>query len=216
MIKDLSGQKFGKLNVLKFNNINCKNRHAVWLCRCDCGSEILVESSRLTSGNTKSCGCLKAELNKSRALKHGHYNERLYKIWFDMKRRCYNNNRKAYKYYGAKGITVCKEWLNSYNNFHNWALSHGYNNNLTLERIDFNGNYCPENCKWIPQSEQTQNSSHNHFITFNNKTLTISQWSKEIGIAPKTIRERLNKGWNIKKVLSSQRYNGYDTSKFAC
>lgn len=214
MIKDLSGQKFGKLNVLKFNNINRKNRHAVWLCICDCGSEILVESSRLTSGNTKSCGCLKAELNKSRALKHGHYNERLYKIWFDMKRRCYNKERKAYKYYGAKGITVCKEWLNNYNSFHDWALSHGYNNNLTLERIDFNGNYCPENCKWISQKEQTQNSSHNHFIKFNNKTLTITQWSKEIGIAPKTIRERLNKGWATNKVLSAQRYTGYDTSNF--
>lgn len=211
MIKDLTGQRFGRLTALKFNNINPKNRCAVWLCKCDCGNTLLIDSSRLTSGNTKSCGCIKKELNKTRAIKHGYYNNRLYKIWYDMKRRCYNKNRKSYRYYGAKGIKICNEWLNDFSNFYNWAMNNGYNDTLTIERIDYNGNYCPKNCKWISLGEQAQNTSHNHFITFKNKTMTITQWSKELGINRKTIRERLNKGWKIENVLSQQKYTGYNT-----
>lgn len=212
LVKDLTNKKFGKLSVIKFNNVN-KSRHSVWLCKCDCGNVLLVEGPRLTSGNTKSCGCIKKEQNKTRAIKHGYYNTRLYKIWFDMKRRCYNKNRKAYKYYGEKGIKVCDEWLNDFFSFYNWAIKNGYSDNLTIERIDYNKNYCPENCKWITQAEQTQNTTHNHLITFNNKTMSITQWSKEIGVACKTIRSRLKKGWKIENVLSPKKYNGFNTKE---
>lgn len=212
MIKDLSGQKFGRLTAIKFVDVNHKNRKAMWICKCDCGNTLLVESSQLTSGNTKSCGCIKKDLNKTRAVKHGYYNSRLYKIWYDMKRRCYDKRRTEYKYYGGSGIQVCDNWLDNYINFYNWAKNNGYADNLTIERIDYSKNYCPENCKWIPQKDQTQNSRHNHFITFNNKTMTITQWSRELGINRKTIRERLNKGWKIENVLSPQKYTGYNTN----
>ena len=211
MYKDITNQKFGKLIAINPLGLD-KYKKKLWLCKCDCGNEIIVQGTYLRNGNTISCGCIRKELNKTRAIRHGYYNERLYRIWYDMKRRCYNKNRKSYKYYGGKGIEVYNEWLNDFMNFYNWSKANGYADNLTLERIDFNKNYCPENCKWIPQSEQTQNSRHNHFITFNNRTMTITQWSKEIGISPKTIRERLNRGWRLENVLSTKKFTHSDTS----
>lgn len=210
MYKDLSNQKFGKLTAIKIVGTD-KSKRKVWLCQCDCGNQTTVVGTYLSSGNTTSCGCIRRELNKTRAIKHGNYNNRLYKIWYEMKRRCYNKNRKAYKYYGAKGISICDEWLNDYMNFRNWALDNGYNDTLTIERIDYTKNYCPENCTWITQQEQTQNSSHNHYLTLNDKTMTITQWSIYLGMAPKTIRSRLKKGWKLENVLSNKRYTGYST-----
>ena len=139
-------------------------------------------------------------LTKQRNEKHGKSKNRLYKIWVEMRRRCNNPNRKESKNYYSKGISICNEW-NDFLLFEDWALNNGYKENLTIERIDYNGNYTPENCTWIKKEEQSKNRSSNHYITFNGKTQTLSDWSRELGIKRTTLTSRLRKGWPIEKAL---------------
>lgn len=147
---DLTGQRFGKLVAIK--HIGYNNKHlTLWLCQCDCGNTTKVTTSDLRSGHSKSCGCRK----------YGGGNRRLYHVWHTVKRRCEDENDKSYQYYGAKGVKLCNEW-HDYNIFREWALSHGYNENAsqwecTLDRINPYGNYEPQNCRWIPMSEQNKN-----------------------------------------------------------
>ena len=165
-MNDLSGMKFGRLTVIKPNG---KIRgHVAWLCKCDCGNETTVESSELLRKNrsgTKSCGCLSSELSSRRALqKHPEpfHKERLYHVWLSMNHRCYCNTSQHFKDYGGRGISVCDEWRHDYTAFRTWALSHGYvpeapRGECTLDRIDVDGNYCPDNCRWVNMKTQVQN-----------------------------------------------------------
>ena len=137
---DLTGQKFGKLTVIEHKGKNA-HKHTLWLCRCECGNKIIIRSGDLVTGSTKSCGCSRQESLK----KHGKRNTRLYNIWANMIQRCTNQNIPAYKNYGARGIVVCDEWHKSFASFYEWATTHGYSDELTIERIDVNGNYAPEN-----------------------------------------------------------------------
>ena len=195
-VKDLTGQKFGKLTVIKRAE---NNKHGLprWECRCDCGNTTLVSGQHLREGRAKSCGCLKKEA----LAKHKLSNSRLYRIWANMKTRCENPNRKDYKRYGQRGVIVCEEW-HDFPTFYEWAISNGYKDGLTLDRIDSNGNYEPSNCRWATAKEQCNNRTNNHTITYNGETKTIAQWAEERNINHDTLYSRINRmNWDIGRAL---------------
>lgn len=132
---------------------------------------------------------------------------RLGSIYHNMKTRCTNPNYDKYQYYGGRSISICEEWMKSYDTFEQWAIDHGYADGLTLERIDVNGNYCPENCTWVTRKAQANNRTSNCVLTFRGKTQTLQQWSDELGIAPNTIGQRLRAGWDVDRALTEQVHN---------
>ena len=162
---DLIGQKYGRLTVVEFDRL--QNHKTYWKCVCDCGLTVIATGNNLRSGNTKSCGCIRreqtAELGKSnRTHGEGHNaRTRLYNIWCGMRQRCNRPTHHAYSLYGGKGVKVCEEW-NDYTVFKEWALSHGYADNLSIDRIDPDKGYCPENCRWLTPSENTARANKNH------------------------------------------------------
>ena len=193
--KDITGQKFNRLTALRYVGMN-KDKHALWECVCDCGNVVVVQGSNLRSGNTKSCGCYNIDRIKERnhilKWKHGGRDTKLFHIWSGMKTRCYNPNAINYKDYGAKGITICDEWLKDFANFKEWALNNGYSPELTIDRIDYNGNYEPNNCRWCTTKEQNRNRSSNTLITYKGETHCIADWADIIGMKYSILQRRLN------------------------
>ena len=200
-IIDLTGQRFGRLVVVK--RVDNKGQHPAWLCKCDCGNECIVTGSHLKSGHSQSCGCLQKERTSKSRKRHGLCDSRQYSIWTNMKSRCSNQEDHAYKYYGGRGITVCDEWKSDFQAFYYWAMANGYQDNLTLDRIDVNGNYEPSNCRWVSMKEQSLNKRSNHLITYNGETLTITQWADRLGIDKMVLFARINDyHWDIEKALT--------------
>ena len=200
---DITGKRFGRL-VVKCKSHKDKRGEWHWLCVCDCGNEKTVSGNKLRSGNTKSCGCLQTEFRSSGIRKtHGMTESRLYVSWCNMKSRCNNERNIMFKSYGGRGISVCREWESSFDIFMKWAISNGYKDGLTLDRIDVNGNYQPNNCRWIPSSEQTLNTRRNHLITAFGETKTIKEWADSSGIKYDTIERRINQyGWSAEDAVS--------------
>ena len=208
---DLTGRRFGRLVVLSESEPQIKitperkYKKRRWLCQCDCGNQCIVSMSNLRGGHTKSCGCLSNEnriLHIQEMTTHNEYKTRLYGIWNGIKQRVSNPNRERFNRYGGRGISICEEWSNSYESFRDWALSNGYSDELTIDRIDNNGDYCPDNCRWVSKTEQANNRSTNHMLTYQNETHTVAEWSRIVGIKGSTIIQRLGSGWSIDDALT--------------
>lgn len=190
---DLTGQRFGKLTVLRKAE-NLKERVA-WLCRCDCGNEKVIIAKLLRNGRKKNCGCVKPK----RKLKHGDCNSRLYEIWKGINKRCNYKQYKQYNDYGGRGIRVCDEWK-EYTAFREWALLNGYRDDLTIERIDNNSGYNPDNCRWIAKAEQSRN--RRNVIIYNG--LCVAEWARIKGISKNIIYQRIKKGLTISEAINTR------------
>lgn len=200
---DLTGQRFGRLVVEGFAHVD-EHWCAMWNCKCDCGKTVVVYGSHLKSGNTKSCGCLNQETRGKRFRKHGKSSSRLYSIWKGMIGRTERESQIKYCDYGGRNIKICEQWRGDFQNFNNWAISHGYQEGLTIDRIDTNGDYCPENCRWITMKEQNNNKRNNVMVEYKGEVLTLAQWGEKLGIKRDTLKARLHKlGWSVEKTFET-------------
>ena len=205
---DLTDKRFGKLFVLERAEdyvLSSGRKLVQWLCLCDCGEKVLVIGDNLKNGNTTSCGCYKKKLMQQKQIKHGLSGSRISVIYQHMKDRCFNKNDKRYDNYGGRGITICNEWLgeNGFINFYNWSMANGYNDNLTIDRIDVNGNYEPSNCRWETFETQQNNRTNNHLLTYNGETMTMAMWAKRMNMNYKTLANRiLQSGWTVEDALT--------------
>lgn len=182
--RDLTGKRFGMLTVLSLAE---KRRGAtMWKCLCDCGKTSVVRSSNLFRGATRSCGC--------QLVKHGKIGTRLYEIWLGMKARCYRKSHMWYMHYGGRGISICDEWSNDFQAFYDWAMANGYRDGLTIDRINNDEGYSPDNCRWATSVCQANNRRCNIIVEVNGKSQTIAQWARETGILYQTLYRRYTKG----------------------
>ena len=195
---DLTGQKFGRLTVLYRTNDHYypNGRHDVqYVCKCDCGNQLIVLGTHLRSGHTLSCGCLRVDTSKKTMTTHGLTDTRLHTIWKNMRRRCFDHKNKNYKDYGGRGITICEDWM-EFINFYNWAIGNGYDDSLSLDRIDVNKGYCADNCRWVTQKEQCNNTRRNINVEINGEIHTLKQWTEILNLKYGTIASRVSRGWN--------------------
>lgn len=201
-VQNLKGNKYDRLLVLDFIGIGNDGK-ARWDCVCDCGRHITMSGSILKKDRSHSCPHCKNVSFWSRKETHRESKTRLYSIYYNMRKRCENDNAVNYDNYGGRGITVCELWRSSYEAFSNWAHENGYTDELTLDRIDSNGNYCPENCRWVTYKEQGLNTRANNRITFNGETMTLTEWADKIGIKRSTLCTRLKTyGWPVERALT--------------
>ena len=186
---DMTGARYGRLTVIKENGR--KHGRVLWLCQCDCGNTITTDGIYLRQGDTKSCGCYQRDIAKLVNSTHRSQKTRVYNSWRGMKDRCYNEKHSSYADYGGRGITVCEEWRNSFESFRDWAYANGYNDDLTIDRIDPNGNYEPSNCRWATKTQQARNTRRCKKIEFNGETHNLSEWAQLIGVSYRTLYHRI-------------------------
>ena len=184
---DLSGKRFGHWTVIRYTIT--KPGGAYWLCQCDCGKISEVHGGNLKSGKSTNCGCL-----RKKHITHGLSKTRIYNIYIQIKERCYNKNNPAYPRYGGRGIEMCDDWKESFESFRNWSMSNGYSEELTIDRIDNNGNYCPDNCRWVSYEIQANNTRKNIYVSINGDVKTLSQWCRKTGVLYTTAYQRLRRG----------------------
>lgn len=196
------GRKFGRLTVLEDSGMRDGNGRVKYICECDCGSTAVVTGSYMRDGRSKSCGCLARELSRERATDHGMTKHRLYPTWHSMMSRCYNSASPAFRDYGARGISVCKRWHDVKKFVHD--NDHLAIPGLSIDRIDNDGNYTPDNTRWATRCEQSHNRRSNVNITHQGETKTLFEWAREVGIAPRTLWARIRvRGWSVEKALET-------------
>lgn len=195
---NIIGKKYRKLTVLSMF-VKSKRRYCV--CKCDCGKETICLAYSLKTGHTSSCGCL---LEQFRNKNNKVYKTKNYRTWKNIIDRCYNTKNKRYKNYGGRGIGVCEEWLKDFNLFDKWAKETLTDEFLTIDRVDINGNYCPENCRWATLKEQSRNKTTNRIIKYKNKSKTLSEWCEIFNRSYKAVWYRINNNWDIEKALNKQ------------
>lgn len=214
---DMTGYKTGLITVIQREGT--KGRQAMWLCKCSCGKTFVTSGGSIRKGKIKSCGHLlkdkterqKIARNSIAKIKHGDSTSRLYFVWADMRRRCNYPRDISYSNYGGRGIKVCKEWDSDYSAFKEWAMSAGYNpdakrGECTLDRIDPDGDYCPENCRWLSMLKQSNNRRNSYTITYNGETHTAAEWEAITGIPKNVIYHRYKSGKNPEQILSKNKY----------
>lgn len=191
---DLSGQKFNKLLIVERRGSD-KLGHTLWLCKCDCGNYKICRGDKVKTGKIKSCGCSNQQQD------HGLCHTRLYKIFEGMKSRCYNKSCSNYKNYGARGIQICDEWLTDFVKFYAWSMEHKYQDGLTIERINVDGNYEPSNCCWVTLLEQQHNKTNSIILEYNGKSLCINDWADTLHISASTLYYRYHRGLPVEEIL---------------
>ena len=189
---DIAGKDFGFLHVNYYNVEESKKaKRSLWNCTCICGNTKDCESHHLRTGKTVSCGCRRMDRPH---ITHGKTKDPLYRIWIGMKDRCLNKNSNRIAYYGGRGISICEEWIDDFSSFYQWATNSGYRKGLSIDRIDNNGNYCPENCRWATRSMQARNKRDTVIVNVNGIIKPLSDWSELSGIHISCLRERYRKG----------------------
>lgn len=189
---DLTGRKFGSLTVISRHG--SENGEVIWNCRCKCGNMVRLSTGRLNSGSAKSCGCTNRNRLIEQNTTHGLSHTRLYEIWCGMKKRCFDENSIAYHNYGGRGITVCEEWRNNFQVFYDWSMANGYRDDLTIERKDVNGDYCPENCCWATNKEQSRNRRETIYYTLFGIKKPLIEWCEYAEIKNSRAYQRYRNG----------------------
>lgn len=201
---NLTGQKYGRLTVLERAE-NDKQGNAQWLCQCICGNKKVIRGKALRTGRTSSCGCLLSESSKRRMTslmtKHGMAGSKLYSVYCSMRERCEKPSCPEYYRYGGRGISVCNEWKEDRSLFFEWAFKNGYKEGLQIDRKNNDGDYSPENCRWVTRIENLNNTSRNVFLEYNGETHTLAEWSRLLGINRSTIYNRRRLGKTPDEIL---------------
>ena len=205
--QDLTGEAYGRLTVIKKAGHDAHG-NTMWECLCECNQTKIVKTADLKNGKTKSCGCFQRERASESHTKHGKRHTRLYNIWSNMKGRCHTKSCSFYEKYGGRGITVCDEWSNSFDSFWTWAMANGYRDDLTIDRIDNDGNYCPENCRWVTPKENARNRPCTVTITVDGITKTRSEWAEFIGMKPETLRSAIRRGHDPEEYIKKHLKGG--------
>lgn len=191
--------RFGRLTVV--SRAENKGHNARWNCRCDCGSITVSHTYSLTGGHSKSCGCLNREHLNAALTTHGGRHTKLYGHWCHMRTRCNNAKHEHYAYYGGRGIKVCDEWALDFKAFRDWAITHGYQEGLSIDRIDVNGDYKPDNCKWSTQTEQVRNRSNTVFLAHGGLRKPLKEWCESLQTNYKTAHARYKRGMPFEQIF---------------
>lgn len=196
-LNSLIGKKFNMLTIISHKKKG-KNNNNYFVCKCDCGKTTEIRASHILNDNQLSCGCIRIKYEDSKI------GTKLYDTWNRMMHRCYDVKNHKYPRYGARGIKICDEWKNNYDNFYKWSIENGFQLGLSIDRINNNGNYEPSNCRWATRKQQMNNTSRNSYLTFNNQTHTLAEWSDLLGIKYGTICSRIHRRKSVSEVLTKK------------
>lgn len=204
---DLTGQRFGRLTVVSYSH---SNDAAVWRCKCDCGADdVMAKTGHLRSNTVQSCGCMQKEAYENNLVTDGRINRThgmsrhpLDNVFDNMLKRCYDPKNHRYKTYGGRGIKICDEWLDDRGEFYRWGLANGWEKGLTIDRVDNDGDYTPDNCRFTDRYQQMNNTTRNVYLTWKGETKSIAEWAREIGTSYISLQHRVYRGWSTERIFT--------------